>query len=97
MAALDHSIAEYAAELDANDQAEAAGRRAAVGLSGQDTAQGLAVLRERRTAAEADLAQLRGSGAGQLSRTDPDARPLAKHGQIMAGYNVQIAVDDSKS
>jgi hypothetical protein len=57
-------------------------------------AQRLAALRARRAAAEADLATLRASGDGQLSRTDPDARLLAKHGQIVAGYNVQIAVDD---
>jgi hypothetical protein len=40
------------------------------------------------------LAKLAESGDGQISRTDPDARLLAKHGQIVAGYNVQIAVDD---
>ena len=57
-------------------------------------AQKLAALRPRRAAAEADLAKLAESGDGQLSRTDPDARLLAKHGQIVAGYKVQIAVDD---
>jgi hypothetical protein len=54
----------------------------------------LAALRARRAAAKADLGQLHSSGDGQLSRTDPDARLLSKHGQIVAGYNVQIAVDD---
>jgi len=44
--------------------------------------------------AATDLAKLADSGDGQISRTDPDARLLAKHGQIVAGYNVQIAVDD---
>jgi len=51
-------------------------------------------LRQRRATAAADLAKLAESGDGQISRTDPDARLLAKHGQIVAGYNVQIAVDD---
>ncbi len=51
-------------------------------------------MRQRRAAAAADLAKLAESGDGQISRTDPDARLLAKHGQIVAGYNVQIAVDD---
>jgi hypothetical protein len=51
-------------------------------------------LRQRRATAAADLAKLADSGDSQLSRTDPDARLLAKHGQIVAGYNVQIAVDD---
>jgi hypothetical protein len=49
----------------------------------------------RRGAVAADLARLEASGATQLSRTDPDARLLAKKGQSVAGYNVQIAVDDT--
>ena len=97
MAALDRSIAEYNAALEANDQAEAAAAAAvAPGKppSGQDIAQKLTALRGRRAAAAADLTKLAESGDGQISRTDPDARLLAKHGQIVAGYNVQIAVDD---
>jgi transposase len=93
MAALDRSIAEYNAVLEANDNAEAA---AAPGTppSGEDLAQKLTALRQRRAMAATDLAKLADSGDGQISRTDPDARLLAKHGQIVAGYNVQIAVDD---
>ena len=59
-----------------------------------DIAEKLTALRQRRATAAADLAKLADGGDGQLSRTDPDARLLAKHGQIVAGYNVQIAVDD---
>lgn len=80
LAALDESIAAYAADLEANDRAEAQMEKAA--------------LREQRAATAADLARLEASGEGQLSRTDPDARLLAKRGQSVAGYNVQIAVDD---
>ena len=95
MAALDRSIAEYHAALTANDQAEeTAAAAASVPLAGEDIAGKLAALRQRRAAAATDLAKLADSGDGQLSRTDPDARLLAKHGQIVAGYNVQIAVDD---
>jgi transposase len=94
MAALDRSIAEYTAALDANDAAEAAAGAARPALLGHDLAQKLAALRARHRAAEADLARLQSGGDGQLSRTDPDARLLSKHGQIVAGYNVQIAVDD---
>jgi transposase len=93
MAALDRSIAEYSAALDANDQAEAAGSPEKP-PSGEDIAQRVAAWRQRRAAAAADLAKLADSGDGQISRTDSDARLLAKHGQIIAGYNVQIAVDD---
>jgi transposase len=93
MAALDRSIAEYAAAVEANDKAEAAIAAVSSSPPHQDMAQKLANLRERRATAEADLAKLKDSGDGQLSRTDPDARLLSKHGQIVAGYNVQIAVD----
>lgn len=62
--------------------------------AGGDIAEKLAALRQRRAATATDLAKLADSGDGQISRTDPDARLLAKHGQIVAGYNVQIAVDD---
>src|SRR6516164_2408786 len=93
LAALDRSIAEYHAAVTANDQAEEAAVAASTRPSG-DIAAKLTALRQRRATAAADLAKLADSGDGQLSRTDPDARLLAKHGQIVAGYNVQIAVDD---
>jgi hypothetical protein len=95
LAALERSIEEYSAALEANDKAEAA---VAVPekppSSGADMDEKLAALRQRQAAAKADLAKLSEGGESQLSRTDPDARLLAKHGQIVAGYNVQIAVDD---
>jgi transposase len=94
MAALDRSIAEYNAALEANDNAEAASAAPGKPLSAADITQKLAALRQRRATAATDLAKLAESGDGQISRTDPDARLLAKHGQIVAGYNVQIAVDD---
>jgi transposase len=94
MATLDRSIAEYHAALTANDQAEETAAAASAPPAGADIAEKLAALRQRRAAAAADLAKLADSGDSQLSRTDPDARLLAKHGQIVAGYNVQIAVDD---
>ena len=94
MAALDRSIAEYQSALTANDQAEETAAAASTPPAGGDIAEKLAALRQRRATAAADLAKLEASGDGQLSRTDPDARLLAKHGQIVAGYNVQIAVDD---
>ena len=48
----------------------------------------------KRASLQADLARLEESGETQLSRTDADARLLSKNGQVVAGYNVQIAVDD---
>jgi len=42
---------------------------------------------------KAQLKQLEERGETQLSRTDPDARSLAKHKQPVTGYNVQQCVD----
>jgi transposase len=93
LAKLEREIEEYCATLDANDAAEATespARRPA----GEDVASKLAALQARRDATKADLATLAASGETQLSHTDPDARLLSKNGQSVAGYNVQIAVDD---
>jgi transposase len=98
LAAIERDIEAYGAALEANDTAEAeahspAGRDGGGG-DGADLAQKVAALMDRRTHVKADLARLDASGDTQLSRTDADARLLSKRGQTVAGYNVQIAVDD---
>jgi len=97
LAALDRDIEAYGAALEANDVAEAAQFPAqgdGGGRDGEDVTQKIAALMEKRAAAQAEMARLEQSGETQLSRTDPDARRLSKSGQTVAGYNVQIAVDD---
>ena len=99
LAALDRDIEAYGAALTANDAAEAAqaaaGQAAAGGTAGgEDVAGKVAALMDKRAQVQADLTQLDESGETQLSRTDADARLLSKRGQTVAGYNVQIAVDD---
>lgn len=96
LAEIEQEIEAYGAALEANDSAEAERPPAGPdgGEGGGDVAQKLAALMAKRTALKADLAQLEESGQTQLSRTDADARLLAKNGQVVAGYNVQIAVDD---
>ena len=47
----------------------------------------------KRATAQADLARLTETGETQLSRTDADARLLTKSGHVVAGYNVQVAID----
>jgi len=97
LAEIEHEIEAYGAALEANDSAEAerppAGPDGGGGEGGGDVAQKVAALVAKRTALKADLAQLEESGQTQLSRTDADARLLSKNGQVVAGYNVQIAVD----
>lgn len=97
LAALDRDIEAYGAALETNDHAETecpAADRDGGGGDGENVAQKVAALMEKRAKVQADLARLEESGQTQLSRTDPDARLLSKRGQTVAGYNVQIAVDD---
>lgn len=97
LAALDRDIEAYAGALDANDAAEAehvGGGDAGGGGAGGDLAQKVAALMAKRAQTQAELKRLAASGETQVSRTDADARLLTKNGQTVAGYNVQIAVDD---
>jgi transposase len=100
IAKLDQEIEAYGKALGDNDAAEAKepGKdRSGGGDSGGDGGDigtKVAALMARRSRAHADLARLEESGETQLSLTDPDARLLVKSGQGVAGYNVQIAVDD---
>ena len=94
---IDRDLEEYGATVAKSDAAEAqqgAAGGAAVEKSGQDVGEEVAALMAKRAAVEADLAKLEASGQTQLSQTDPDARLLSKNGRVVAGYNVQIAVDD---
>jgi transposase len=93
LAALDRDIESYEATLTENDAAEDAQAPASAGM-GADVGQKIAALMAKRAQAQADLARLEARGETQLSRTDEDARLLSKSGQVVAGYNVQIAVDE---
>jgi transposase len=100
MAALDRSIAEYSAALDANSLPS---RRRGTRPRRQDR-------RRSRPRARTSCNNLPPCASGgrrprpiwpssptaamARSRAPTDARLLAKHGQIVASYNVQIAVDD---
>jgi transposase len=96
VAALEHDIEAYGKTLEANDAVEEAASAGADGShrDGGDVAQELQELMAKRAQVQADLKQLDNSGETQLSTTDADARLLSKRGQTVAGYNVQIAVDD---
>lgn len=96
LAAIDREIEAYGGALDANDAADAAtDRDGGDGPDGGDMGQKMAVLMAKRVKAQADLSRLDESGETQVSRTDADARLLTKNGQTIAGYNVQIAIDDA--
>jgi transposase len=96
LAAVERDIEAYGKMLEANDATEEVrpARPDGGGPDGGGVADKLAALMAKRAQAKADLAGLEKSGATQLSTTDADARLLSKRGQTVAGYNVQIAVDD---
>jgi transposase len=53
----------------------------------------LALLKQRQVETRGRLKALKNNGETQYAEVDPDARLLQKNGQVVAGYNVQIAVD----
>jgi len=97
LAGIDRDIEEYGKALASNDTAEEAHSPGGEDGGKQDggaVADKLAALMVRRAKAKADLDRLQDRGETQLSTTDADARLLSKRGHVLAGYNVQIAVDD---
>ncbi len=101
IAKLDQEIEAYGKSLDDNDAAEGKDQtkdrsegHGSGGGDGGDIGAKVAALMAKRSRAQADLDRLEESGKTQLSLTDPDARLLVKSGQGVAGYNVQVAVDD---
>ena len=96
LAKVDRDFEDYGAVLAKSDAAEATQDRAgeAGPNSGGEIEKKVTALMAKREALRADLARLEASGQTQLSQTDPDARLLSKNGRVVAGYNVQIAVDD---
>src|ERR1700730_9067861 len=100
IAKLDQEIEAYGKSLEDNDAAEAKEPRKdrpdgdGGGGDGGDIGTRVANLMAKRSRAQADLDRLEENGETQLSLTDPDARLLVKNGQGIAGYNVQVVVDD---
>jgi transposase len=96
LAAIERDIEAWGATLEASDAAEADDDRSAGGgRKGSDIGRKMAALVAERTELKAALDRLEESGQTQLSRTDADARLLTKYGHTVAGYNVQIAVDEA--
>jgi transposase len=95
LAKLDEDIEAYGIALASNDAEEDRPSGGGDGGGdGEDIGQKMAALMAKRTKAQEEIDRLDESGETQLSRTDPDARLLTKSGQAVAGYNVQVAVDE---
>lgn len=90
---LDKKIADYQQALAEQDAADDRAGQGSLVEDGQ-LQQKLERLRNKQAEKKALLQQLKDSGDKQVSTVDQDARLLTKRGQTVAGYNVQIVVDD---
>ncbi|MGZ4979090.1 MAG: IS1182 family transposase [Methylobacter sp.] len=90
---LDKKIACYQQTLAEQDAADDRTGQGSLVEDGQ-LQQKLERLHNKQAEKKALLQQLKDSGDKQVSTVDPDARLLTKRGQTVAGYNVQIVVDD---
>jgi transposase len=90
---LEAKIDRYQKQLDENDGSEAKAGELATHEDAELPAK-LGVLKERQREKQALKDKLEASGERQISTTDEDARLLSKGDGTVAGYNVQIVVDD---
>lgn len=89
---LDHLEQDIAAYLEALNQGDQEEERQPSQTG--ELQEKLKQLRERQAKRTEQLQQLQASDQTQIAELDEDARLLRKGGQSVAGYNVQIAVDD---
>ncbi|MDX8400454.1 MAG: IS1182 family transposase [Gallionellaceae bacterium] len=92
IAAVEKRIEEYQQRIDAQDTAE---EKSGLHYSLEDNklADKIAKLKQRQAEKLALQKKLEATSDTQISTVDPDARLLKKSGKVVAGYNVQIAVD----
>jgi len=86
---LEKQIEGYLEEMDRADEEEDS-----VEIDGKSMKEKLTALKERQQIHKERLKKLRESGEKQLAEVDEEARLLFKNGKSVAGYNVQIAVDE---
>jgi transposase len=86
---IEQDISGYLEELNQVDREEGQPTGPEVALKAK-----LEQLQQRQAKRKGQLQQLQESGETQIAEVDKDARLLVKNGQVVAGYNVQIAVDE---
>ena len=86
---LEKQIEDYLEEMDRADEEEDS-----VEIDGKSMKEKLTALKERQQKHKERLKKLQESGEKQLAEVDDEARLLHKNGKSVAGYNVQIAVDE---
>lgn len=90
---LDKKIADYQQALAEQDAADDQAGQGSL-VEDEQLQQKLEWLQIKQAEKKALQQQLKDSGDKQVSTVDKDARLLTKRGQTVAGYNVQIVVDD---
>lgn len=91
---LDKYITQWQNELDQRDEQEKGEEGKPAGLDLEEALQQLEDWKKEKQDKEAELKRLEDAGKTQESSTDKDARLLNKRTQKVAGYSVQIVVDD---
>jgi transposase len=92
LAYLDKKIADHQQALAEQDDADDAAGKGGL-ADDEQPQQKLELLQAKQAGKKALQQQLKDSGDSQVAIVGPDARPLSKRGQTVAGYNVQIVVD----
>ena len=90
---LDKKIADYQQALAEQDAADDKAGKGSL-VEDKQLQQKLERLQIKQAEKKVLQQQLKDSGDKQVSTVDKDARLLTKRGQTVAGYNVQIVVDD---
>ncbi|WP_233144580.1 IS1182 family transposase [Methyloprofundus sedimenti] len=91
--ALEKKITQYQDELDKQDTADNKLDQDSLNED-NNLVEKLAIIKQKKAEKEALQQQLKDRGEKQISTVDEDARLLTKRGETVAGYNVQIAVDN---
>jgi len=90
----DARLEKYLGQMDAGDDED--GGPSDTGNT-EDLRAKIDAIRARRDELQGYQAELRASGEGQISLTDPDSRAMARMTKVGVGYNIQIAVDAKHS
>jgi transposase len=95
LAHINHSITQYLAQVEENDQQEDAASTAP--LTQEALQEKIAHLEQQKTQLEDALRELQETDAKYISLTDPDCRLMKNERRIEAAYTLQAAVDAKHS
>lgn len=86
---IDEKVNSYLSELDARDRDEIGAGK----MSAKDLQEKIEALKNRKDTYHKLLDELKESGEGEVSLTDPDARSMMNNQKVEVCYNIQTTVD----